>query len=321
MKVALCVCGRLGNRYVSEYVKHYKNLGFDHIYIGDNNRDDEENFKDVLQSDIDENFVTLYDYSHLTAFTDLIYTYFTDMYNKLSNEYDWIAFFDMDEFLTLVKNTNIKDYLSRKCFKNANQILINWKTYTDNDLIYDDGRPCLERFTTPMDINKHAEPDEYNWIVKNELTKCIIRTNIKDAKLKTNHLFANNILEDTTYNSEGYKVSELQPWQHINYNFAYIKHFPTKTIEEWVHNKMMMWGNINDNNVKKLYDIKRFFKYNKITPEKINYLKKHNIDTSAITMKVALCVIGKLENRYAPEFIDYYRNLGFDHIYIGDDND
>ena len=321
MKVALCVCGRLGNRYVSEYVKHYKNLGFDHIYIGDNNRDGEENFKDVLQSDIDENFVTLYDYRHLTAFTDLIYTYFTDMYNKLSNEYDWIAFFDMDEFLTLVKDTNIKDYLSRKCFKNANQILINWKTYTDNDLIYDDGRPCLERFTTPMDINKHAEPDEYNWIVTNELTKCIIRTNIKDAKLKTNHLFANNILEDTTYNSEGYKVSELQPWQHINYNFAYIKHFPTKTIEEWVHNKMMMWGNINDNNVKKLYDIKRFFKYNKITPEKINYLKKHNIDTSAITMKVALCVIGKLENRYAPEFVDYYRNLGFDHIYIGDNND
>ena len=114
MKVALCVCGRLGNRYVSEYVKHYKNLGFDHIYIGDNNRDGEENFKDVLQSDIDENFVTLYDYRHLTAFTDLIYTYFTDMYNKLSNEYDWIAFFDMDEFLTLVKDTNIKDYLSRK---------------------------------------------------------------------------------------------------------------------------------------------------------------------------------------------------------------
>ena len=88
MKVSLCVCGRLGNRYVSEYVKHYKNLGFDHIYIADNNRDGEENFKDVLQSDIDENFVTLYDYSHLTTFTDLIYTYFTDMYNKLSNEYD-----------------------------------------------------------------------------------------------------------------------------------------------------------------------------------------------------------------------------------------
>ena len=70
----------------------------------------------------------------------------------------------------------------RKCFENANQILINWKTYTDNDLIYDDGRPCLERFTTPMDINKHAEPDEYNWIVTNELTKCIIRTNIKVSK-------------------------------------------------------------------------------------------------------------------------------------------
>ena len=221
MKVALCVCGRLGNRYVSEYVKHYKNLGFDHIYIADNNRDGEENFKDVLQSDIDENFVTLYDYSHLTAFTDLIYTYFTDMYNKLSNEYDWIAFFDMDEFLTLVKDTNIKDYLSRKCFKNANQILINWKTYTDNDLIYDDGRPCLERFTTPMDINKYVQ---YGDIKENQHIKCIVRTKIANVKCESVHYLSAELLENTTYNNCGTKIMP-DTYQEINYELSYIKHF------------------------------------------------------------------------------------------------
>ena len=37
--------------------------------------------------------------------------------------------------------------------------------------------------------------------------------------------------------------------------------------------------------------------------------------------KIALCTIGKKENLYAKEFIQYYINLGVDHIYIYDDND
>ena len=266
MKVALCVCGRLGNRYVSEYVKHYKNLGFDHIYIGDNNRDGEENFKDVLQSDIDENFVTLYDYRHLTAFTDLIYTYFTDMYNKLSNEYDWIAFFDMNEFLTLVKNTNIKDYLSRKCFKNANQILINWKTYTDNDLIYDDGRPCLERFTTPMDINKYVQ---YGDIKENQHIKCIVRTKIANVKCESVHYLSAELLENTTYNNCGTKIMP-DTYQEINYELSYIKHFFTKTIDEFINNRIKKWVNWDFHNF--VFTLNNFFKVNNLTQEKINYL-------------------------------------------------
>ena len=274
MKIALCVCGRLGNRYVSEYVKHYKNLGFDHIYIGDNNRDGEENFKDVLQSDIDENFVTLYDYRHLTAFTDLIYTYFTDMYNKLSNEYDWIAFFDMDEFLTLVKDTNIKDYLSRECFKNANQILINWKTYTDNDLIYDDGRPCLERFTTPMDINKYVQ---YGDIKENQHIKCIVRTKIANVKCESVHCLSAELLENTTYNNCGTKIMP-DTYQEINYELSYIKHFFTKTIDEFINNRIKKWVNWDFHNF--VFTLNNFFKVNNLTQEKINYLIQngYNVD-------------------------------------------
>ena len=280
MKVALCVCGRLGNRYVSEYVKHYKNLGFDHIYIADNNRDGEENFKDVLQSDIDENFVTLYDYIHLTAFTDLIYTYFTDMYNKLSNEYDWIAFFDFDEFLTLVKDTNIKDYLSRECFKNANQILINWKTYTDNDLIYDDGRPCLERFTTPMDINKYVQ---YGDIKENQHIKCIVRTKIANVKCESVHYLSAELLENTTYNNCGTKIMP-DTYQEINYELSYIKHFFTKTIDEFINNRIKKWVNWDFHNF--VFTLNNFFKVNNLTQEKINYLIQNGYNVDDLTKQL-----------------------------------
>ena len=33
-------------------------------------------------------------------------------------------------------------------------------------------------------------------------------------------------------------------------------------------------------------------------------------------MKVTLSVIGRLENKYAVEFIEYHKNIGIDHIII-----
>ena len=49
MDIALCAIGRRENRYAREFVEHYLALGFDHIFICDNNHDGEERFEDVLQ--------------------------------------------------------------------------------------------------------------------------------------------------------------------------------------------------------------------------------------------------------------------------------
>ena len=38
-------------------------------------------------------------------------------------------------------------------------------------------------------------------------------------------------------------------------------------------------------------------------------------------LKVALCTMGKQENLYVKEYVNYYINLGVDHIFIYDDND
>ena len=49
-------------------------------------------------------------------------------------------------------------------------------------------------------------------------------------------------------------------------------------------------------------------------------LKKY-INNNALKSKVGLCVIGKKENKYAKEYVDYYKSIGFSHIFIYDNND
>ena len=67
MRVALCCIGRLENQYAVEYVEHYKKLGFDKIFIYDNNHDGEEHFEDVLQGFIDDGLVEIIPFRNIEA--------------------------------------------------------------------------------------------------------------------------------------------------------------------------------------------------------------------------------------------------------------
>ena len=59
IKACLCVIGKNENLYVKEFVTYYKNLGYNHIYIYDNNDVNGERFEDVLDDEIKSNFVTI----------------------------------------------------------------------------------------------------------------------------------------------------------------------------------------------------------------------------------------------------------------------
>ena len=62
MRVAVCVIGRLENRYAVEFVEHYKNIGVDKIFIYDNNNANEEHFEAVLAPFINEVIVDISDW-------------------------------------------------------------------------------------------------------------------------------------------------------------------------------------------------------------------------------------------------------------------
>ena len=261
MKVALCCIGRLENQYAVEYVEHYKKLGFDKIFIYDNNHDGEEYFEDALQSFIDDGLVEVVSFRNMEAAQIIAYN---DCYSKHGDEYDWIAFFDFDEFLTLVEDKDIKSYMNG--FEGFDCVKINWMVYTDNDLVTNDHRPLLERFTTPMEYDK---PVGYSFPENNHV-KSIIRGGIKNFHWSGNPHIPGISLR---YADSLGKQAESSPFQPYDFSKAYIKHFTTKTIDEWINNKKVrgvadrMYVTFNST-----YNIDNFFKINNKTEEKISYI-------------------------------------------------
>ena len=58
-KVMLCCIAKMENVYIREFVKYYKDLGFDNICLYDNNDPDGEHFEDVIEDYIKSGFVIL----------------------------------------------------------------------------------------------------------------------------------------------------------------------------------------------------------------------------------------------------------------------
>ena len=262
MKVALCCIGRLENQYAVEFVEWYKSIGFDKIFIYDNNHNGEEHFEDVLQKYIDDGFVEVTDFRNCEAAQLSAYN---DCYQKHGNEYDWIAFFDFDEFLTLVEDKDIKSYLSR--FEGFDCVKINWMLYNDNGLVINDGRPVLERFTTPVEYGKcygYGFPE-------NNHVKSILRGGINDFSWQGSPHIPNLNIK---YSDSIGRVSDSSPFQPYNFTLAYIKHFSMKTIDEYFNRKRMRGqGDRSYKIFASQFDIENFFKINEKTEEKINYIK------------------------------------------------
>lgn len=218
MKVALCAIGRLENDYAREWVEHHISIGFDKIIIADNNHCGEEHFEYVLQDYIDKKKVTILNYRDMESAQRKAYN---EMYDRYSNHYDWIAFFDFDEFLCVSDGLkNVKELLQRHSEK-ADCVMIPWMMMTDSGLVRKDSRPLMERFT------EHLE--EYG------LGKGIIRGGIYGLRYtKSVHVPYYPSLRCCTPTGEETRQHRRQK---SDYSVAYLKHFSTKTIEEWLTNK------------------------------------------------------------------------------------
>lgn len=259
--VALCSIGRMENAYAVEFVEHYKGIGFTHIFIYDNNHDGEEHFEEVLSSYIDCGFVTIIDWRNKEKAQKSAYM---DCYNRFGKEYEWIAFFDFDEYLVITNNSDIGTFLNR--FNSFECVLINWMNYTDGDMLRNDGRPLQERFTVPMSLDKSIGYD----FPENNHVKSIVRGGLSVCVFDTNpHVPSTPLLCCNTRNE---RCSQY-PWQPYDHSVAYLKHFTTKTIEEWLSNKMLKGtgGRRYQRFIETYKDY--FFKVNKKTKEKEEFIR------------------------------------------------
>ena len=137
--------GKKENLYAKELVQHYKNIGYNHIFLYDNNKIGDEKFDDVLQDEVANGFVTIIDRRGLKYIQCRCYK---DCYKKNKKDYDWLSFFDLDEFLFIKNNKTIQEFLSDEKYKDCKNVKINMLYYTDNDHIYYENKSLNERFTT-----------------------------------------------------------------------------------------------------------------------------------------------------------------------------
>lgn len=265
-KIALCCIAKMENDYIRFFVEYYKALHFDKIIIYDNNDSEGEKCEDVINDYIQSGFVEIVDFrgrkvAQLSAYQNC--------YDRFNIQYDWIAFFDVDEFLTFSDGSDdIHDSLNQEKFLPYQLMHINWKVYGDNDLLDNDGRNVIERFVEPLPYNTRMYSSN---LPENNHIKSIVRGGLSYVRWnKGPH--TPSCIGYHCCNPLGEHVNANSPFQNYDFSVAFIRHYSTKTIGEWVKNKMKR--GIPDRSVeswKELLNLDSFFRYNRKTDEKQLY--------------------------------------------------
>ena len=263
-KVALCARAKKENRYIKYYIEHYKKIGYNHLFFGDNNEIDGESLLDVkeIQDGIKEGFITVI---NRRGIKDKDQEWYYICYNNLSLEYDWISFFDFDEYLMLKPNgTMIQEFLEHPRFNCCEHIKINWRVYTDNDqLDFEDKNP-MERF-----------PIETKYTNENKHIKSIIRGGLNYSNMGKNyspHSVFSNLKACTS--SGKTVIGKLYYNYPPDIENAVINHYVTKSVREFAIKKCRSLGAVDvlDNDTKKfLFDY--FFKINNKNQQKVDIFK------------------------------------------------
>ena len=253
IKVCICTVGKLENNYIKEFIIHYKKYGVDKIYLYDNNDLDSERFEDVISDYIKNDYVQLFNYRGKTPKQLRIYNH---CYKLNNNKYDWLIFYDIDEFIYLKNFNNIKEFLILKRFNNCKSIYLNWIKHTDNNLLYYENKSIFKRFPEIFKSKRYC------------LGKTIIRGKIKNFHSHSTHILDKNVEKCNGFgNIINFRKKIFCRKPDLKYNF--IEHYEYKSTEEFI-NKISKGDCLFGYGIKIKYSrIKRYFKYNKITKEKI----------------------------------------------------
>ena len=261
-KVCICTLGKKENRYVREFVEYYEKYGIDKIFLYDNNDLNDERFEEVINDYINKKFVEIYNWRGEKNRT--IISVWEDCYLRNFKKFDWLLFYDLDEYIYLKDYESIKPFLNEKKFENCSKIYLNWIMHTDNNLLYYDNRSLHERF--PI---LEPKAKKYN-INSTASVKTILRGHIPNIKFKIMHIFDSSI-KGCTGDGKFAVLNKLGHMKYPDFNNYYIDHYYFKSLEEFVEKINKGDCYYGNKTFFKIHRIKRFFKINDITMKKINY--------------------------------------------------
>jgi hypothetical protein len=263
MKIGICCIVKQENLYLRDWVKYYYDMGIKNIILYDNNNVDGEYPQQVIGDYIANGFVI---YKDVRGRHRCQIECYNQCFQEYGAEFNWMGFFDIDEYWFLSPHLKFEDFFSEERFPNAYAIFINWLCYGDNDLVHYDGRPVYERFTKP------TFPLFFGEKYVNTCKKCFVRY-IPDTHIE----FVDcNAIQYRYKNEDGYKYKAytvdgmpMEAEYKITYQDSHIKHYRTLTIEEFLYRRFGRGGYADlesPHNVN--YIMNMFWEQNEWTEEK-----------------------------------------------------
>jgi hypothetical protein len=142
MNIALVCIAKDEDNYINEWVGYHLKLGFNKIYIYENDWYSNINHPDVITILVNGSRQQIPVYNHFI--------------NEYKNEYDWVAFLDVDEFIVLKKHNTIHELMND--YNTESALGINWVFFGDNNKTFNGDYSVLERFTKRQEVvNGHIK--------------------------------------------------------------------------------------------------------------------------------------------------------------------
>jgi hypothetical protein len=216
-KIALVCVAKEEDYYLQEWIDYHLKIGFDDIHIFQN----EWRFKNPIPNDR----VHFHEWDVKTYISDepiwkknLQAKCYTDFAVNYNEQYEWAAFFDVDEFLVLKETNDVKTFIDN--YSNHDCLVVSWALFGDNGIkdFDETNTSCIKRFTKRWN-SPHTE-GYYQF-------KSICKLH-KDMVHNTHW----HELEwvDTNYNKGNGAFN-----YNVSYDKAQLNHYYTKTHSEWIN--------------------------------------------------------------------------------------
>ena len=283
MRAEIVAIAKKENDYVNEWVKHHIDMGFDFIYLFDNNDSSYEDVATRISNDY-KKFVEIIRCNDKKKYQFSAYeTYRKNYYPNLTKE-DFVAIIDLDEFICIDtdKYKTVKDYL-KEVPEKATAVSLCWMLMG-------------EAFFKSQDIKKPLK-ERIKFSTQNTLhstRKNIVRggRDIKEFSFTSCHHycgvhprdFINNAVNSDFSKIEVYKVENWTP--KLIYDNIYIKHYHLKSLQDFIKNKYLNQDAVYGDGKRELeyyFDSKSLVV---LSDKDIDFLKLKGIDTSKIEKRL-----------------------------------
>ena len=268
MRVVVCAIAKKEHKYINQWVKHYVDLGVDKIYLYDN---DDINEK-YIGCYINEKYANKIYIINVRGVKRPLFQHdcYTKFYWKYREYFDYCLFCDIDEYLVGVKN--IKEWLSKMT---AKQIRIKWRLFGDDNVIERDTNiPMIDFFKKPVTSSLHRNLNQKGNLESQG--KFILKGGMFNIYINSCHygcIGNSNVLVPSVLPSG----KPCKSYTAINEDYSqetiYLNHYMTKTLKEFVEQKLNRNDAVYNTNLKLDY----FWRINAKTPEKLEWLKKKGL--------------------------------------------